>query len=427
MSPRPRALVAVTLALLSILALNPARAYALQSDDTTLRIYLSCFEGARTIEMSSSSKFSVVRSDTGDEVASGKVGSRVTLEAGESEVFIAATDTNRSGVGRCVVVLADETIEVSADGRTRAYRGAVEVVIDSGGLRLVNVVSVEDYLLGVLPAEMSENCPEEALKAQAIAARTYAVRNKGRHSQRGCDLCDTTHCQVYEGVLGERARCTRAVVDTKGLVLTYDGELAHVMYSADCGGITENYADLRPDRSLPYLRGVSDPEEIIHRSWEKTYTIEQLADELRGGGIPDAEGLKGIRVAQRSSSGRALSMEITGSNGVKTVDGARLRSILGPAVIKSTLFEIKTDTDGVITFTGKGLGHGVGMCQVGAIALAKPPHNYGFDRILAHYFPGTQLSASPVSGQTRSAAVDSDAPPHPGEVPFGVRVKAPGL
>ena len=122
-------------------------------------------------------------------------------------------------------------------------------------------------------------------------------------------------------------------------------------------------------------------------------------------------------------------MEIAGSNGVKTVDAARLRSILGPAVIKSTLFEIDNHTDGVITFTGKGLGHGVGMCQVGAIALARPPHSYGFNRILAHYFPGTQLSPSPASEQTLSAAVElePEVAAHPGEVPFDVRVETPGL
>lgn len=283
-------------------------------------------------------------------------------------------------------------LEISSPGqKNRKYRGAFEINFKSGALQVINVVKIDDYLMGVVPVEMPANYPEEALKAQAVAARTYALKDKNKHLSSGFDLCDTTHCQVYDGVAAEKSRSTQAVTDTRRMVLTYNNELASTMYSADCGGATRDYSEICPNGNFPYLCGVIDPDDIPRTCWEKTYSISEMQNELVKAGIQEAKELQKLSVSRVSDSGRVASVDIISGDATKTISSEKLRSVLGADAIKSTLFTIECSTD-TITFKGKGWGHGIGLCQTGAKYLATAPHNYTFEQILTHYFPGTSIT-----------------------------------
>lgn len=313
-------------------------------------------------------------------------------------------------------VSASAAIRVETPGnRQLTVPGVVEVHYANGAIRLVNRLPLEEYVLGVLAAEMPESYPVDALKAQAITIRTYALRNRGKHKSVGCDVCDSQHCQVYAGLVEGKPRSLQAVRETAGLTLAYNGDIAHVFYSADGGGSTHNYAQSRPTLSIPYLCGTRDPEGVVHASWEKSYTLVELGAALAGAGIKEAAGLRSVRVSEVAPTGRVISLEITGATGSVTIPPWTQRDKFGANALRSTLFTVEQTNEGVVRFRGTGYGHGIGLCQAGARALARPPFNYKWDRILAHYFPGTtvaSLSSAPLacaSSQGVATATRSDS------------------
>lgn len=315
----------------------------------------------------------------------------ITISAGTKTMTLRRPNGNTIDIGTSICVTAKDsnaTISIDSPGRpSKQYHGALEVSLKSGSLSLVNNVRIEDYLVGVIAAEMPSTYPIEALKAQAVAARNYALHSRGKHKSSGYDLCDGPHCQVYDGALRETSAHRRAVISTAGQVLIYNGRLASTMYCADCGGITECSSEAH-NGVAPYLTTVTEPEGTQHLTWTKTYTLAELSEKLK------TDGLSAISIKKTSSSGRALAIELTGAQGNMCIDGTKLRNTLGNSTIRSTLFTIKTNEDGTVTFNGKGWGHGIGMCQVGARALASPPFNFTFDKILAHYYPGTKLTGA---------------------------------
>ncbi|MGB9620715.1 MAG: SpoIID/LytB domain-containing protein, partial [Armatimonadota bacterium] len=286
----------------------------------------------------------------------------------------------------------------------REYRGSIEVRPRAGTLLVINIVTVEEYLLGVVPAEMPSTYPIEALKAQAITARTFAVANRGKHARDGYDLCDTGNCQIYGGVSVEKPAAAEAVRATAGMIILYNGRPASVMYSSDCGGATQNPFETCPQRSLPYLCGVTEPADMPHTTWEAFVPLRDVESGLLRAGVKQAAGLASIRASKTDTSGRVTEFELTGSSGTAFVSGAKLRTALGAHVIKSLLLSVEQTTDGVVVFRGRGAGHGIGLCQVGAKWLASPPRNWTCDQILAHYFPGTQVAVP-----TRPADAASDS------------------
>ena len=159
------------------------------------------------------------------------------------------------------------------------YRGAIELFIDDyGNLRVVNELSLEDYLKGVVPCEMSPQLfPElEALKAQAIAARTYALKNMGKFSAFGYDLCPTSACQVYKGYSAEDPFSNRTVAETRGIIITYQGDPIDALYTSTCGGHTEDGENIFIDQHLPYLKGVECYPEIVSQSAHQQGLEEEL-------------------------------------------------------------------------------------------------------------------------------------------------------
>jgi stage II sporulation protein D len=302
-----------------------------------------------------------------------------------------------------------------------SYFGRIYVTLDRrANLAVVNAVPEDRLLAGLIPAEIFPGAPEEALKAQAVAARGELLTKIGtRHIGDPFRLCAQTHCQVYSGAGKETARTTAAVHATRGEVLfTPDrSDLVDTVYSANCGGHTENNENVWPEMpAFPALRGhrdgpASDPFAggvtadnvgrfiaepprswcgLAHLGagdrfrWTVTRSPADLAREL----APLKVGpLHAIDVLERGVSGRARSIRITGAAGAAVVDGElRIRQTFGG--LRSSLFIVDVK-DGAATFHGAGFGHGVGLCQTGSIGMAEAGKSYR--EILQHYYPGSVL------------------------------------
>jgi stage II sporulation protein D len=288
---------------------------------------------------------------------------------------------------------------------------------ESNKLRLINVVPLEVYLEGVLPHEMGDPGPDgfAALEAQAVAARTYAMKRMEARVGEVFDVYASVQDQLYRGMTGTNRLASGAVRETRGMVLMYDGRLAGTYYCATCGGHTSDIRPVWPHReSGAYLRGVLDRAPGERESfcagarnfrWSYAFTGRELGRILRRTipselGVPaDRVGtLVDLRIAERSESGRVRKLEIVTSQGTYGAEADRIRWVLAldpdrGTILPSTMFELRKEMrDGrlaYITVVGGGNGHGVGMCQNGAIKMAR--RGYPYDVILAHYYPGTKL------------------------------------
>lgn len=278
---------------------------------------------------------------------------------------------------------------LALDGRR--YRGALELRHRGAGLTAVNIVPVDDYLLSVVPEEMPTDWPAEALKAQSVAARSFALKSRGRHAAEGYDLCTTTHCQLYKGIASEKTASTAAVRATRGEVLMYGGQPIEALFHTDSGGMTESSEDVWGSH-VPYLRAVRDTP-LGTMPWTKTMSTADLEQKLaaKGHAIGRLRAIEltplaiGRAAKDRTASGRVKAMTAVGTKGRATLTGTAWRSLLG---LKSTLFSAKLTKDSV-TFTGFGAGHGLGISQWGAERLAEAGKSYA--DILHHYYTGVTL------------------------------------
>ncbi len=320
---------------------------------------------------------------------------------------------------RCFSVRGAD-VWISGAGETSSrgpYPGRFDVLLWAGSLSAVNRLPIETYLRGVVSAEMSSDAPLEALKAQAVASRSVALARKGAHRGAPFDLCATAHCQVYRGLRGDDSRCSRAVRETRGMVLWFRGRVAEAPYCANCGGHTESAAQLWGDSRRSYLRGVLDArgrrkldlgEEAAlrrwilsrpdvycrdapseHFRWRRSLDPEQLADRLERRLGKRIGLIRGLRVERRGVSGRAIRVRVEGSRGSVTLRGElRIRRTLAEPPLPSSCFVVDTEK-GRFVLRGAGFGHGVGLCQDGAMGMAR--RGASFRRILQHYYPGTRL------------------------------------
>ena len=269
----------------------------------------------------------------------------------------------------------------------RKYFGGVRVNKVKGSLTVINIAPLEEYLRGVVGEEMSPSYPLEALKAQAVAARSFALKNRKKHDREGFDLCTKTHCQIYEGV--EDFEIVNTAIDsTRGEVLTFKDKIADTNFHADSGGMTEAVADVW-GTNLAYLVPVK---EIIQLTapWTMKFSVKDFSSRF-GDNFGDVKSIKlstltlGKSSSDRTSSGRVKTAQLVGTKRTLTVTGADLRRKFS---LPSTLFDMKL-SGGEVIFTGYGRGHGVGMSQQGAKTLAEQAWTY--DRILSHYYSGTKL------------------------------------
>ena len=276
-------------------------------------------------------------------------------------------------------------VEPTGDGAVwigdRWYRGDTQLVSQGNGLLAINHVDIEDYLYSVVGAEMYASWPQEALKSQAVSARTYALYKSYKSNSKLYDLDTTTATQVYKGLNSETNTTVQAVNATRSQVLTYKGEPILAVFHASSGGHTENVEDIWSN-PLPYLRGVVDyDKDAPVYQWAKSFSTEQMSGLI--GGVGTISSMKPIKVTPQ---GRIVTMEVVGDEGTKEVSGAQLRKVLG---LRSTLFSISATGDG-FQVSGRGFGHGVGLSQWGARNLAQQGVQY--HQILGHYYQGTSIS-----------------------------------
>lgn len=281
-----------------------------------------------------------------------------------------------------------------------SYRGTIELVENARGkLNVVNVLDLDDYLKGVVPNEMppSKFDAIEALKAQAVAARTYALKNGERFRREGYQLCATIACQVYRGADSERPLSTEAVEATRGIVIEYQGELIDSLYTSTCGGHTEDAKNIFRTMDVPYLRSASCPPENAaevdprlkevsgyHLKWTVHVTRADLEKTLRKT-LPLDE-LVDLEPVEYGISSRVIELKVKGRKQNFTLKGLEVKSALG---LKDSLFILDRERDRrgrieAFVFIGRGWGHGVGLCQTGAYGLAREGQN--FESILKTYY-----------------------------------------
>jgi stage II sporulation protein D len=279
--------------------------------------------------------------------------------------------------------LTFEPVESLVSWGGRQYRGAIQFVAFGDQLRVVNLLGLEEYLRGVVPAEMQASWPLEALKAQAVAARSYTLANLDYEGPY--DICATVQCQVYHGVSVEHPRSDRAVSETSGIILTHDGDLARTYYHSDSGGTVASSAEVW-GVTEPYLVSRTDVTAYTpHRNWRFRVDPSLVASTLRELGSDVGPVVK-LQVLGYSESGRVSQLKVFGSVGSKVMEGETLNKIVRQWGLKSASFVLLDS----LTAQGNGWGHGVGMSQYGAKALAQFGYNYG--EILTFYYPGTRLA-----------------------------------
>jgi stage II sporulation protein D len=318
-------------------------------------------------------------------------GAALELTGARLEIDSGLIDLGKPNL-RCRVLTAPgEGVSIEIDGKRRRYRGSVRATVKDGQLAFLNDVKLEDYLRGVVGGEQLAGLPE-ALKAQAVVSRTYALAGRGRHEAAGYDLCDLTHCQLYRGRDDERAESDLAVAATQHEVLRHSGTLEPTFFHSACGGATSSPADVFKE---PFKQpGVLDVDarkkplcaESPNSKWTWDVPRARLASAL---GVP-AEG-PAFEAARRDPQGRVLELKSFGVPLTGTAFQARVGRALGFETLKSMKVRV-TEDGGVVRFQGDGLGHGVGMCQFGARELARQGRDYR--AILHHYFPGGALGPS---------------------------------
>lgn len=280
------------------------------------------------------------------------------------------------------------------------YRGNLVLWPNSAhGFSVVNEVSMEQYLYSVVPSEMPASWPMEALKSQAVAARTFALSHLEQDPKRRYDLTATTASQVYQGVKAEHPNSIRAVEATRGEIMTYQGRPILAYFHSTSGGRTENGADLWANQ--PYLKSVPDVDQASPKyTWHEQLSQEEVQKRLQQGLNLDLGNVISLEPKTYTGSGRVKTLSVLGTRGQREVDALKFRSALQ---LNSTFFNVgaisslgelirKPDLQEIPTafqFAGRGWGHGLGMSQWGARQMALD--GYAYHEILAHYYQGVHF------------------------------------
>lgn len=354
---------------------------ALRQPDTPMRVLLPSRSGRVRIE---ARKAVVLRYEPSGRTLTPAAGALLfSAQGGRLRLNDRDLETGR------VRVCAPES-DLLLDGR--AYRGDVTVAALATGLQVVNHVPLAQYLYGVIPLEMPAGWAAQALAAQAVAARTYALYLKGKRSDRPYDLGATTTSQVYGGRDAEQNSSSQAVAATRGQVLTHEGRLVMAYFHANSGGFTEDPKDVW-GAELPYLKRVRDRFSLAggEGSWEVLMPFQSLQARLQHAGY-DVEGLADLVPSGRTASGRICTVVLRCAKGRVELSGGHFRSTIGAQDIRSTLFRVKRLEKGLL-FSGRGYGHGVGMSQWGARQMAR--EGFDYRAILRHYYRDVRIRRLP--------------------------------
>ena len=367
---------------------------------------------------------------------------RILFDGGEYDELLFAAPERGEGFSDAVFALAGVTIGVDFHWErqeTQRFAGSLRIIVENGRLTAINVIGIEDYLRSVISSEMKASAPQEFLKAHAVISRSWLlaqIRKKekslprpepkirdgrlirwfDREDHLNFDVCADDHCQRYQGLSRVAADAVDKVVEaTWGEVLTYGGKICDARFSKCCGGVTELFSSCWEDIDYPYLRSVADApsegadpfcktrdrrllshvlndydlETLDFFDWKVEYTRSELSELIcRRSGI-DFGQVRELITLRRGPSGRIVELEIVGSKRSLTVGKElMIRRWLSESHLKSSAFTISYDDDRII-LTGRGWGHGVGLCQIGAAVMGEK--GYAYSEILSHYFPGSVL------------------------------------
>jgi len=293
--------------------------------------------------------------------------------------------------------------ELTLNGHYRLSGDSIPTLVSSNGLSvrsrhnhllIVFSMPLENYVAAVL-AEGGDLRGDEARKAMAVAARTYALRFNSRHASEGFDFCDTTHCQALRWAPAD-THAQAAAAATRDEILLFAGSPAATYYHQNCGGRIAAAKEVWPDSGEPYLPSHTDPYCVAGQAlqWDSALSLADLDKALRASGLKPPHGWSAIEIVQRSESGRAQTLRLGGGPSAPALISAStfryaVDRALGWNKIRSDLFDVHTGTNGFV-FSGRGAGHGVGLCQAGAEQMALQGKDYR--EILSFYYPGTQLS-----------------------------------
>jgi stage II sporulation protein D len=362
-----------------LVAIMPARA----TDQLMLRVAIK--QDVNQIQVGGSTT-AVLKNADGQVLTELQAGSALNATAADGSVSIGRWQENAVWV------------EPQDDGFVwigdKWYRGRTKVVSTSGGITAVNYVELDEYLYSVVGSEMPTSWPLEALKAQAVTARSYALYQRQGSANTVFDVGNTTRWQVYHGIEKEAASTQAAVQETRGQVLTHNGQIINAVFHSSSGGHTANVEDVWVT-PLPYLRGVPDYDQDGNNRFRWTETFN--SDQMRAR-ITDIGNILSFVPERMTDHGRVITMRVVGDAGEKRLSGDEIRRALG---LNSTLFNVQiqggqiASTDGAVppnqfVFNGGGYGHGVGMSQYGARGLAVQGSDYR--QILSHYYQGTTLA-----------------------------------
>ncbi|MBC7476140.1 MAG: SpoIID/LytB domain-containing protein [Candidatus Sericytochromatia bacterium] len=326
----------------------------------------------------------------------------VTNKKGSIELSTKGKNYSFSG-GKLYLKSNDSTSQFNplVYGGNHWYRGYLELFASgkgNKGITVVNTLPLEEYLYGVVPVEMPSSWPIEALKTQAIAARTYVLSHLGQFASEGFDVMPTTASQMYGGVEEETPATNQAVNETKSRVITYRSKLISAYYSSSAGGVTESGLDAWGS-DIPYIKSVKDYDQDSPKfAWYKNITNEDIQKTLKKEYSKDIGKILKFEIFETTSSGRVKTLKIQGTSGIALVDGKKWRLSVK---LNSTLFRVEPVDSGttvdesipiptLFMFAGRGFGHGAGMSQWGSRYLAKLGKHS--DDILKYYYQGTEIN-----------------------------------
>lgn len=327
----------------------------------------------------------LLKKTKGSQVVSSKHG-LILSNADSGEVIYRGKDAEFN-MGNVIGVMKVDAEKEGVEINGSIYRGYVIVRKKNNYIYFINVLTMEEYLCGVVPVEMSPSWPIEALKAQAVAARSYAVNHISIKKSELYDVDSTTNFQVYRGMSCESKISNNAVFSTAGEVLLYDSKPIMAFFHSTCGGHTSDNSYVWKGKDLPYLEPVKCDycKDSPHYTWHDHMDINSLAGSIRKK-YSEVSRVQGIRF--KKHKGRVYEADIKYPGGKVILSGNELRMLIGAKKIKSLYFKARKEKNG-ISVDGHGFGHGVGMCQYGAKGMAVEGYNY--KQILQKYYRGAVL------------------------------------
>ncbi|MEG6585579.1 SpoIID/LytB domain-containing protein [Dendrosporobacter sp. 1207_IL3150] len=427
----------------SVYASSKVDKAVLTTNQPTIKVGLWSKQSSVLISMESD--FALVDTETKEVVNKFTGKEKVIVSYRNGQLLVNGKDIKAKSIS---VSAKQANTDCFIDVNKKSYRGDIEIRRTASGLTVINKLPIEQYLYGIVPEEMPSEWPLEAIKAQAVAARTFALYSLNKHSEYGFDVCASTDCQVYGGRSSETDKATKAVNATAGMIAAYGGKPIPAFFHSSSGGFTENSENVW-GTFFPFLRAVEDyDQKSPSYKWEKQFTAVEISEALRKAGY-NIGAIQAIELSpltkasdtnnDRGVSGRVKTIKFIGTNGIASLNGNKLRTMLS---LKSTLFDIKilapvdksidvriTDSAGdretkkieinlpprqerglitdkenihrltgrtgeMISITGSGWGHGLGMSQWGAKAMAeKGPAGDAtyFKEILKHYYQSIDI------------------------------------